>query len=207
MKKILLSIFCIMGIVSVAQTNTLALSIKNTEDPSAVSLSLSMDNETAISGIETHLVFPEGVKAVADFDDTYTQINTDRASNSHKVTDGYKGIKNDTLFVSIVSTSSDNFIGNTGNIASWIFDASQLSDGEYTLSMVNNLLVWTDKIKTKGYVIDNGELKFKIEQGKVTSAKTCKIKIPSQKVFNTHGFELPAFGKDVNIIGGKKIAN
>ena len=153
----------------------LTCTIGSTDDLTKIPIIISLENSIDITAVEGNVRLPNGLGPdkvlYSEDDEDFVYDASARWKKTHALT-AFAGTKmhgEDAFFFSIVSSKSANFDGNAGAIVTFYFDGSSLADGEYEADFFDVLSVWTNKVDTKTYKVENTKCKFTISGGKATA--------------------------------------
>lgn len=200
-----------------AEENTkaiLSIRVGDSDDLSKVPVIISLSNpEETVTAVEVNLnapVAPNKFGYDAN-EESYICDKSSRCMNSHQPTlfAGTSAYGKDNFFISIVSTGSQNFKETEGEIARVYMDCSGLADGEYELTMLKSMAIWTDKQTTRQYKALDVVEKFTIADGKATAVSSIDAETganAAKAIFTVDGKAVSAPQKgQIYIINGKKV--
>ena len=193
----------------------LSIKVGDTNDLTKVPVIISLSNpEETITAIEVNLhapIAPNKFGYDADEESYICVKNPDRCMSSHQPTlfAGTSAYGKDNFFISIVSTRSQNFKGTEGEICTVYMDCSGLADGEYDVTMLKSMAIWTDKKTTRQYKNLDVVEKFTIADGKATAVGSIDAEngVKAEKaIFTVDGKAVSAPQKgQIYIINGKAV--
>ena len=191
----------------------LTISVGSTTDLAKIPVSVILTNpEVTITAVEGCLFSPAGVKSFLYDEDEgmFVFDKTDRWRGTHGNT-SFAGTDRhgmDWFFFSIVSSTSANFKGTDGVIATFYFDGSKLGDGEYEIKLKDAISVWTDKRDTKTYDAKPMSSTFTISGGKATGVEGVEAESGAKagSAITVDGKAASSLQKgQIYIIDGKKV--
>lgn len=137
-----------------------------TSNIARVPIVVSMTNPTVpMTCMQCYIEPPcEDVKFCQVEDGSIIQTSSKRWGAQHQAVFSTKPKNHpNSMMVMVVSTSSSNFAGNEGPIITVYFDASSLSDGDYTIKLKDINMVWTDKRDIVTYLSPDTEVPFSVK--------------------------------------------
>ena len=223
MKKLLLSILALVAVSAAqAQNVNMYIGVKPTSDLENIEVTLYVDNDVDIIGLQASFELPTGLtKDNYQYDDEeelYFQ-QTNRTTKNHKKNskDLFKASKPNNLSVSIVSDNGSKIKETSGAIGTFWFDGSSLADGTYTVKMYD-ACVFPDansRIDAAGQHTPDQSADYKsfeyeyqiiIKDGTLTSGiNNITVASKANGIYNIAGQQMNGLQKGINIVDGHKI--
>lgn len=154
--------------------NVLTLNVSYSADKAKVPVTLYLDNPTTkITGVEVNLKAPVAPTKFGKYDEEegdyiFDYTDTKRFTSSHSATISAGSEKHpDMLYISIVSSKTTNLKGNEGKVITVYLDCSELADGNYVVSLVDAMAIWSDKTSTNSYISEDYNASFTVAGDKV----------------------------------------
>ena len=141
MKKIISSIIAIFVVLGMsAQNVNMSIQVGSTTDVKSIPVTLCMDNNVEILGLQATFSLPEGLtkdKFCYDEDEEMYFSLSNRVTKNHirNTKELFKTSKPNDLSISIVSDNGSMIKDTSGEIGTFWFDGRSLADGTYTVKM------------------------------------------------------------------------
>lgn len=223
MKKLLLSIVAMLAFASMqAQNVNMYILVGNTTDIKNIPVTLYVDNDVEITGLQATFAIPEVLTKTSyvfdEDEETYFSISS-RATKNHKKNSKelFKASKPNDLSISIVSDNGSMIKDNSGEMGTFWFDGSSLADGTYSVKLYDacvfpdaNSRIDAAGQHTPEQSADYKPFEFVCTFTLANGAVTCNIVNLSTNnkvggVYNIAGQQMNGLQKGINIVDGKKV--
>ena len=223
MKKLLLSIVAMLAFASMnAQNVNMYILVENTTDIKNIPVTLYVDNDVEITGLQASFEIPTGLTKDNyhfDEDEELYFLMTNRTTKNHQRNSKnlFKASKPNDLSISVVSDNGSKIKETTGAIGTFWFDGSSLADGTYSVKMYDacvfpdaNSRIDASGQHTPEQSADYKPFEFVCTFTRANGAVTCNIMsiATANKVggiYNIAGQQTNGLQKGINIVDGKKV--
>jgi len=223
MKRLLLSIVALVAVAAVqAQNVNMYIVVGETTDLKRIPVTLYMDNDVEITGLQAAFALPGGLtkdKYYYDEDEEmYFSLSSRATKNHNKNTkELFAASAPDDLILSCVSDNGSKLKESSGEIGTFWFDGRTLADGTYSVKMYDACAFpdANSRIDAAGqhtpdqsadYKSFECEYKIIIADGAVSSGiNNITVAGKANGIYNIAGQQMKGLQKGINIVDGQKI--